>query len=270
MLAFVHCQKTGGMTITWMLRSSFGVRHCDIEAWECRYEPVSASDLRYAQKLHPRLESIAGHRVYAYSDMDQLRPDIVYFTLFRDPATRCASFYQMECRNKQDVPDFEDWLWNSGVSNQQTKAIAGQVSVEAAIDIIRQRNVFVGLTERFDESMLLLKQIVCSKLNIGYESKNVSRDNTIARELLSSHRIKSMLIEANQADVELYQFVSRELLPAYIRQYGGTWENDLSKYRHDRGRPDQTRIAVNRLYRNIIYRPALRFYRLLHPLRHTN
>jgi hypothetical protein len=71
--------------------------------------------------------------------------------------------------------------------------------------------MFVGLTERFDESMVLLRALVAPDLDIRYERANVAKSSRIAKELLSDPVTRQMIVEANQGDLELYEYVLREL-----------------------------------------------------------
>ena len=69
--------------------------------------------------------------------------------------------------------------------------------VAEAIRIIQAEHIFVGLTERFDESMVLLKALMAKNLNISYRPVNVARSNTLAQSLLSNESTRQMLIEAS-------------------------------------------------------------------------
>ena len=152
MLAFIHINKTAGRTLRYILRSSFGLRHCEVEPWHAAWTgpPFSAQDLKRVRKVYPRLESIAGHRVTGYADLDDGGPAPVrYFTFMRDPLKTCASRFQynVQYRGKQGLV-FEDWIQKDWTRNHQTRMIAGTADASAAIQILRTKQVFVGLTER--------------------------------------------------------------------------------------------------------------------------
>jgi hypothetical protein len=63
--------------------------------------------------------------------------------------------------------------------------------------------------------MLLLKALRAQNLNISYQPVNVARKNSIAEGLLSNESTRQMLIDANQADLELYDFVKKEYVPLF-------------------------------------------------------
>ena len=62
--AFVHIEKTGGVTLNEALRRSFGIFHCDAEPWRgYTAMPFDADDYRRLRWIQPGLRSIAGHCV---------------------------------------------------------------------------------------------------------------------------------------------------------------------------------------------------------------
>lgn len=253
MLAFIHIHKTGGTTIQWILRSSFGPRHCEAEPLNVRplhlmpwQVPVSANDLQHLSRLYPHLESIGGHCVQPHMDLEKNDPEINYFTFMRDPLKMRASMYQhgVQALGEQNCV-FEDWLREEQSQNRQTKMIAGKADVDKAIRVIQDRNVFVGLTDRFDESLLLLKSLVANNLNISYKRMNMASGSTITQSLLSSARTRQMLIEGNEADLKLYDFVKHELYPAYQREYGKSLAEDVSQYKASLSRFSRRSVTLS-------------------------
>ena len=120
----------------------------------------------------------------------------------------------------------------------------------------------MGLTERFDESMLLLKALLANNLNISYQPVNVARKNNLAERLLSNESTRQMLVEANRADMELYNFVRNELFPSFQKEYGTELGADLAQYQQNRDKNFNTRnITLSRLKQYLIYKPALYLYR---------
>lgn len=265
MLVFIHINKTAGRTVRYILRSSFGPRHCEVEPWHAPWTgpPFSANDLQRLRRLYPRLESIAGHRVRGHVDLQENGTEFQYFTFMRDPLKTCASRFQynVQYRGKKDLV-FEEWIQQDWPRNAQTKMIAGVADVDEAIRIIQAKNIFVGLTEHFDESMVLLKGLVANSLNISYKLVNAARDNTIKERLLSTERTRQMLIEANQADLELYNFVRRELYPIYKRDYGSSIGEDVARYRQTRSNNfNYWNLSLSRLKQYLLYKPLLYLYR---------
>lgn len=253
--------KTGGNTVSHILRSSYGLRHCQIEPWTG--PPFSPEDLQVVRKLYPGLKSIAGHRITAHVDLPENGTEYQYFTLMRNPLKLCASRFQFKVQvsGKKDLV-FEDWIQQDWPRNHQTKWIAGEVDVDKAIRIIREKNIFVGLTERFDESMVLLKGLLAGDLNISYRRVNVAAKNTIKNHLLETPRTRQMLVEAQAADLELYQYVSQEIYPNLQREYGPSLEADVAKYRQVRNNTfNYWNLTLCRLKHYMLYKPFLNIFR---------
>jgi len=261
MLVFIHINKTAGRTVRYILRSSFGFRHCEVEPWHAPWTdpPFSTHDLQRLRKLYPNLESIGGHRLRGYVDLQENGSKFRYFTFMRDPLKTCASRFQynVQYRAKKQLV-FEEWIQKDWTRNHQTKMIAGVADVDEAIRIIQAKNIFVGLTEHFDESMVLLKALMVNNLNISYKPVNVARSNTLAESLLSTESTRQMLIEANQADLELYNFVRQELYPTYQQEYGPSLKEDVARYQQTRGNNfNYLNLTLSRLKQYLIYKPLL-------------
>ena len=265
MLVFIHINKTAGSTVRYILRSTFGVNHCEVEPWHAPWidPPFSSQDLQRLRKIYPRLKSIAGHRVTGYVDLQENGTEFKFFSFMRDPLKTCASRFQynIQYRKKKELV-FEEWIQKDWTRNRQTKTFAGAADVKKAIRIIKDKKIFIGLTERFDESMLLLKALMAKNLNISYQPVNVARKNSIAEGLLSNESTRQMLIDANQADLELYDFVKKELYPAFQREYGLNLEADVASYHNNRDKNFNSRnITLSRMKQYLIYRPMLYLYR---------
>ncbi|HEU4527397.1 MAG TPA: hypothetical protein VFT80_05665 [Actinomycetota bacterium] len=263
LLVFVHINKTAGTTLRQILRSSYGARHCDVEPWHGPWQdpPFSTPDLRRVRRLYPRLASIAGHRVTGYADLEEPGTEMRYLTFLREPISMCASRfqYQIDYRKKERV--FEDWIRNDWVRDAQTQRIGGTTNAADAIATIEKREMFVGLTERFDESMVLVRALVAPDLDIRYERANVAKSSRIAKDLLSDPVSRRMIEEANQADLELYEHVVRELYPGFQRAYGEGLEEAVARLEHGPHGFRRRKLATYGLKQRLVHRPALRLYR---------
>lgn len=265
MLVFIHCNKTGGTTLTHMLRSNFGLRHCQVEPWHASWtgDPFSASDLQRLRRYYPSLKSIAGHRITGHVDLEDNGAKFKYFTLMRNPLKLCASRFQYRVQKtgrKHLV--FEEWIQQDFTHNHQTKWMAGVEDAAEAIRIIKEKNIFVGLTERFDESMVLLKSLVANELNISYKRVNVAPKNEIKDRLLSTDSTRQMLVESQLADLELYNYVEQELFPTYQREYGASLEADVASYKQTQSHGfNQRNLQLSRMKQYMLYKPLLYLYR---------
>ncbi|NUQ64909.1 MAG: hypothetical protein HUU20_20795 [Pirellulales bacterium] len=264
MLVFIHINKTAGRTVRYILRSSFGLRHCEVEPWHARGNGAafSTDDLLRLRKIYPRLESIAGHGVTGYADLEA-GAEIRYFTFMREPLKTCASRFQynVDYRGKKGLK-FEQWIEQEWTRNPQTKMIAGSADVQKAIGVLRAKDIFVGLTERFDESMVMVRALRARQLDISYKRVNVARRNALAERLLADETTRRMLVEANEADLELYDFVRRQWYPKFQREYGPSLDADVAHYQQTQHHRFNFRnLTLSRLKQRLVYRPVLYLYR---------
>jgi hypothetical protein len=263
-LVFIHINKTAGRTVRYILRSSYGLRHCEVEPWHdaWRGPPFSTRDLRRLRKIYPKLRSIAGHRVTGYADLEEQGTDFRYFAFLREPVALCASRFQYQIDYRKKNVEFDEWLADESFQNAQTKQIGGTESVDDALRAIDEKKIFAGLTEQFDESLLLLKGLRAGDLDIAYKPVNVAQRNTLASEVLASPRMRSAIVEANASDIALYEYVTKELYPAQRREYGATLPQDLTRYQADRQRDfNRRKLAASRAKQYLVYKPLLAVYR---------
>ena len=236
MLAFVHIHKTAGTTLDDILAQSFGVRHCYLPAVNGKTS-LSADDYRRVQKLCPPIDSIAGHYVSAFSDLDTARPDVRYYTFLREPLVRCASHYQYQVQQQGKSYPFEEWIVRDIKRNPQTTRIAGRNgTVSDAIELLKKRFFFAGLVERFDESLVIFRQLTGDpRLEIRYRRRRVAENDDIKNQLLANPRTRALMIEANRLDIELYEYAVQDLYPAFQRAYEGDLDRDVAEFKTSNG-----------------------------------
>jgi Galactose-3-O-sulfotransferase len=264
-LVFVHINKTAGTTVRFVLRSTFGSRHCDVEPWHGAWTdpPFSTEDLRRVRRLYPRLASIAGHRVSGYVDLDEPGTEFRYLTFLREPVALCASRFQyrLDHRNRTDL-SFEEWIRKDWARDAQTQRIGGTAAVDDAISVIARKEMFVGLTEAFDESMILLRALRAPDLDIRYAPVNVAKRSDIAKRLLSDPEKRQMIVEANQADLELYRYVRDELYPTFRREYGPSLEASVASFREGAdARFNRRKLAMYGAKQRLVLKPTMHLYR---------
>ena len=254
MLAHFHLMKTAGQTVCDILRQSFADRHCDVRT-RCMATPA---DLRLTERMYPNLKSIAGHTVYPTKRLTKERPDLRFFTFFRDPVQRCVSHYQFSLRRNQLRKSFQSWL--EDLANYQTRMLARNTSdVARAIEFIETQIEFVGLVERFDESLVLLRNWSGDEeLDIHYRSRNVAKDNRVKQQLLSDPRIVALIREHHEEDYKLYNYVCDVIYQRQAQQYGPSLTADTAEF--EAGLPAPRKHSTRQLLasgkRNLIYKPV--------------
>jgi len=273
--AFVHIEKTAGRTVRAVLLRSFGAGHCEIrtpygrraaETDEHRVH-VTAADLRRVRRVYRGLRGIAGHNVKPYSDLDAEVPGIRYFTFLRDPVKRYLSHFKNRAR-AYGREDFERWAASTWTHDWQTRMIAGERSAQKVIDLLATRVGFVGLTETFDESLLMLGRWLAEPdFRPEYRPVNrlaeKSRDRDAAREkadlgYLEEPAFRDRLRQINALDQQVYDYALREHCARQRTAYTGDLAADVAALRERNARiTDWDEALSSRLLRNWVYKPAL-------------
>jgi hypothetical protein len=229
---------------------------------------VTSHDLRLARRFYPGLKSIAGHGVVPLGNLAPACDSIRYFLFLRDPVERCVSHYQYR-RNKDETSDFEPWL--EKYANYQSRFLLrtrgpggswpAVADAARAIEVIERHVGFVGLQERFDESLVLLARWVGDPaFDIAYRARNVASSSGIRGHILGDPRTVDMIRRYHVEDEKLYRHVRDVLYPRQAAQYGATLEADVADLRSRLPAP-QRRILSRSLAavkRGILYKPVAR------------
>ena len=227
---FLHVGKTAGATMRRALRREYH----NAEVMELKAPTVAAGRLRrdgaiahfaaLPESERARLRLIMGHMAFGLHEVVP-RPS-TYVTLLREPVALIASQYHHVRRHEghilheaaQEYPDLASYV-RSGISlemdNSQTRAFAGDSTTpfggctRAMLDRAKANLVesfaVVGLTERFDESLVLMERAF-GWTKLRYVTVNVdpgrSRRAPLSEEDLALARTQNAL------DLELYAWGS--------------------------------------------------------------
>jgi hypothetical protein len=258
MLAHVHIMKTAGQTICGILRHSFPGRHCDLIV----PRPATASDVRWARRFYPRLASIAGHCIVPYGDLEAAGLAPRYFTFLRDPVERCVSHYQFSVQKNGCKLPFETWLKRH--ANFQTRTLCNAADADRAIELLEKQIGFVGLVERFNESLVLLRHWSGEgQIDLRYRSRNIAANNGIKKELLSHPRTMALIHEHHTADQKLLAHVHSVTYPRQIARFGPGLTAACEELEASLPRPIVLSLPqlVASAKRNILYKPLTRYVR---------
>lgn len=242
---FLHIGKTAGTSLRQVLRRNY--RASEIMLVHVRGPREKTLDefaaLPEEARESPRL--LFGHTVFGLHDYVP-RP-CTYITIVRRPISLVLSQYRfvlrtIEHRHHELVTSqhmsIEEYI-RSGISmemdNSQTRAVAGDLStpyggctdemLETAKRNIEQDFAVVGLTERFDETLILLqKTFGWSKLH--YVPANAAPHSPPA---VLSDEARRLIAEHNRLDEELYRYVSERFDEAIARY--PSFAADLARFR---------------------------------------
>ena len=221
-------------------------------------------DLRRDLRIHPLLRSVAGHGVRPFVDMEEFDDRLAWYTVLRKPVSRFLSHYRDNVRRGW-AKDMAGWLakTESYLPNSQVLWLAGKPDLEAAKQVLTRKFRGVGLTEHFDESLLILRQrLGLTGFGVWYgRPKNVSPSAGPHEDVLQEfEEFREEIMRRNELDQKLYEFVQEEIWPGQVAEYGGE-----SKLREDLAREmarrpsagDRVRGLHNVIHRNLVYKPCV-------------
>ena len=249
-----------------ILASQYGLSHCDAIPWKPFASPhdlipFSADDYRKLKWIYPNLKSLSGHYVMPCGDLDSAFADTCYLTFIREPIRRMASAYQQMRKTNPGYMSFEAYCDIDTHRDQQCQVLGGCADAQTAIDVVQQKNVFTGLLDRFDESLVLLKALRLNELCIDYERVNTAPSNDIAAGLLNDNRTLNLLEDANKQDQILYTRLKDEVYSRQIERYGEGLESAVAQFSSRKKKVNKRRIFMARLKRKVLYEPAVKIYR---------
>ncbi len=237
LIAFVHIPKTAGTTLYSILARAYSPD----EAYEVMMRGMSLilpkpmviprptisfskiRRLKSALKHRHTLRLICGHFDMSLGTL--LPADTRFFTLLRDPVERAISHYYHYRRQFTDPihplamqSTLAEWVSTCGLvemDNGQTRRLAGAINVPcgqvtsqtlalAKSNLISRFSV-IGLTERFEESLILLRRAFNWPL-YGFTARNFG-DRRAPRTELDEGALRT-ISDANRFDLDLYHFAS--------------------------------------------------------------
>jgi len=213
---FLHLPKTAGTTLNRLIEWEYPLSRM------YSIDPVlfmwSAAHLRrLSPKRLKETRMFKGHMLFGLHEV--LPQSATYITVLRDPVDRVLSaFYFMRSyklhplywKMRRENWTLEDFVRRSQRDSVQSKIIAGsdyeapctREVVEKAKHNLRHHFSVVGLSERFEESLALMKLRFGWKLN-SYSSFNVTRARPKKRDLPAA--TLDLIHQKNAFDIELYE-----------------------------------------------------------------
>jgi hypothetical protein len=272
MIAFVHVAKTGGKSVETALQSHFGATYCeavdlpgaadDPQRRRFHIPKYGPEELRRIADLHPGLRSLGGHQVALWSGCAEVWPDAVHLLFLREPLKRGASHYQYHVRNDDYTHligkphySWDEWVEWPVHHDHQIKMLSPTVETADAVRRIQAGNVFVGLTERFDESLVLFRGLFSPGLNIAYTRANSAADNSLAGSLLDDPRRREQISAMYAREFDLYTFAAGDLWEQYRKAYGPGLAADVAAFREHRHAVNRLNILRFKLHHRLVFAP---------------
>ena len=219
-IIFLHVPKTAGTTLNRLIEWEYDL--FEMYSVDPVFFKWSAAHLRKLSKERlRRIRVFKGHMLFGLHEA--IPQPATYITVLRDPIERVLSaFYFMRSyklhplywKFKRENWTLEDFVRRSPRTNVQCKIIAGAVYedpctpeiFEQAKHNLRQHFSVVGLSERFEESLALMKLRFGWKLR-SYTNFNVTRPRPKKRDLAQS--TLELITEKNSFDITLYDYCAK-------------------------------------------------------------
>ncbi|MBA3690610.1 MAG: sulfotransferase family 2 domain-containing protein [Actinobacteria bacterium] len=250
-IIFLHIGKTAGSTLRKVLHRNVPRDQILLvqtpqrrDTYRPRRESTIDAFASMPETTRSRARLVEGHVIFGIHRF--VPGPSTYITVLRDPVALAVSQYRYVVRTPghrlhdivmSEAMGLEDYV-RSGISlemdNSQTRAISGDVSapfggcsqamLDAATQHIDEHFSVVGLTERFDESLVLMGRTFGWK-RLAYLPVKVAPKS---REPISEE-VRGLLEEQNRFDLALYRYAGRRFerevqnLPAF--------EADLRRFR---------------------------------------
>lgn len=225
-IIFLHIPKTAGLTMVSILEREYPPDQIFLFRKRANPPRDRQAFLNESETFRSQLKLIRGH--LAFGIHADLKQPSTYFTLLRDPVERVVSHYYYVLQNpthhlydKVRGMSLSDYV-TSGVTrevrNGQTNMVAGMAASEdsgsdqdrlnQAKENLQQYFSVVGTTERFDETLILLREAFGWSLPV-YSRQNVTQNRPQVSSL--SAQELAVIRAYNSLDLALYEYANQLL-----------------------------------------------------------
>lgn len=253
-LIHLHIPKNAGTTLSRMIKLRLVTRpptgllahstvlgKYDVPGLDKRVEAIAT----LPEREKKRVRFFEAH--CAYGIHERLPGPHRYMTVIREPVDRTLSVYAFCKKNRfidadttleqflEELP--ENPVWQT--DNAQIRYLAGENGVidtrpvgavdREMLDLAKKRleeMFFVGVMERFDESVVLLGRQLGWR-GLAYGSSNVNKQRAKPNEIETSQR--ELILSRNELDLELHQFAG-DLLQRRIDEQGEGFAKDVDRF----------------------------------------
>lgn len=270
-IIFMHIPKTAGFTLQKIIERQYPAQSLyTLES--LKESELIAAFKNMSQARRAEIRMLQGHLNMSQRLHEFMPGPTTYCTILRDPVERVISHYYfvrdtpghylrdfatekslkelLESRQAVMLNDMHVRLL-SGVLGDLGFGECTQETLETAKKNLREHFSVVGLTERFDETLLLLKNAYGWQ-DVCYTRKNVTPSRPTRDELPPG--TLEAIIETHQLDLQLYQYAST-LFEEQLRQQGPLFPLKVKAFQ------SKNRLYNSRAYQEIRKRSLRAFIR---------
>jgi len=241
-IVFLHIPKTAGTTLHRIIERQYAPKEMYSVGLTDGHSVAQLQQIDKGKRA--RIRMFRGHMGFGVHK--HLPGPSTYFTVLRDPVDRVISYYYFIRRTpshylhdfiRDDEVDLKSFIESEAhvmIDNAQTRVISGvwhgpkfgqctREMLGMAKRNLRDHFAVIGLTERFNETLLLLSKTFGWRW-LFYTRKNVSRRRP-RKEELSIDTLKAVT-SSNRLDIELYDF-AENLFEQQIRSQSSAFYRDV-------------------------------------------
>ncbi len=234
-LIFLHIEKAAGTTLRQVIKRQYGGGNVH----DYLQGPKAFAE------IPPNVKAIQGHIQFGF--YPRLPAPATWITVLRDPVDRLISAYNYILQTpdhfayqyalRRNVKDFildGMHIWSE---NAQVKYLSGAIDVafgacredhfRAARRNLQEHFSFVGLAERFDETLILLKRILGWKTPY-YTRENISNKRVRKQDL--SAEVLKIIEDHHLWDRRLYEY-ARERFERELDRQDGSFANEVRVFK---------------------------------------
>jgi len=139
-----------------------------------------------------------------------------------------------------------------------TNRISLNSDINEAKQSLLEKFTFVGLVEKFDESLILLKnELKINNFCINYEKENVKLNIDYKEsDFLDDPKIRNKIYQNNQLDIELYNFAINVVFKKYKDRFGKNLQKETKFFRKSNldFQFNKNKKLLAKTYRLLIYK----------------
>ncbi|HEX9758729.1 MAG TPA: sulfotransferase family 2 domain-containing protein [Nitrospiria bacterium] len=242
-LIFLHIPKAAGTTLHQVLERQFHRK--EVFTVDGAHVPESIEEFKnLSEEKKAKIKCLKGHLPFGLHE--NLPGKSKYITVLRNPVDRVISHYyfvlqtpkhylyrQVASKNLT-LEQYVKGNLSSEINNGQTRLICGdprvdtvsgngpvsQATLEAAKRNLQEHFIGVGISERFDETVLMFRNLLGWE-NAYYAKENVTRNRSAKPDV--AHDVIKAIEETNALDIELYAF-GKELFFDLLKKHGADQE----------------------------------------------
>lgn len=263
-VCFCHLIRTAGTTLHHIFRNNYGMNHVEVQK-----RNFSPEDLKRLLRFNKRIKVMGGHYLRTTTGLTSAYPELTYITFLRDPVDRFLSHYNHGWNRGHHRMSIEERVQVRGEADYQVKFFLGcqtmkdrdfpvsREDLEKAKKILADDYAFVGIAEKFDESLVLLKEkLGWHDLDIRYEKMHATKKKQVTKQDLSPDLLRSIK-EANRMDEALYRFAVDELFARQVEAYPGHLNQAVEDFRRDNRdfRFRRSALIKYRMVKYLVYKP---------------